>query len=73
MTFSRINVSGQIDVDKTSKLKEYDICHYYCFLDRGLMFQPKVFNGCHDELMMSMNLSNIAILIINGADYHLHY
>ena len=67
--FSRFNVSGQIDVDKTSNLKECDICHYYCFLDRRLTFQPKVCNGCHDELMMSVNLSNIAILNINGADY----
>ena len=26
-------------------------------------------NGCNDVLMMSMNLSDIAILSINGADY----
>ena len=32
-------------------------------------FQPNVFNGCHDVLMMSMNLSDIAILNINHADY----
>ena len=25
--------------------------------------------GCHDVSMMSMNLSNIAILIIDGIDY----
>ena len=40
------------------------------FLDKGLKFQPDVCNGCHDLLMMSMNLSNIAILNIKGADYH---
>ena len=28
-----------------------------------------VCNGCHDVLMMSMNLSDIAILNINSADY----
>ena len=27
-------------------------------------------NGCHDLLMMSMNLSDIAILNIKGSDYH---
>ena len=26
-------------------------------------------NGCNDVLMMSMNLSDIAILSINGTDY----
>ena len=26
--FNRIDVSERIDVNKTSKSKEYDICHY---------------------------------------------
>ena len=26
--------------------------------------------GCHDVLMMSMNISNIAILNIHGVDYY---
>ena len=34
------------------------------------MFQPYVCNRCHDLLMMSMNLSNIAILKIKNVDYH---
>ena len=33
------------------------------------MFQSNVFNGCHDLLMMSMNLIDIAILNIKSADY----
>ena len=32
------------------------------FLDKGFKFQANVCNGCHDLLMMSMNLSHIAIL-----------
>ena len=32
-------------------------------------FQQFVCNDCHDVLMMSVNLSNIAILNINNADY----
>ena len=34
------------------------------FLDKGFKFQPNVCNGCHDLLMMSMNLSDIATLNI---------
>ena len=33
------------------------------------MFQPKVWNEWHDLLMMSMNLSDIAILSIKSAGY----
>ena len=53
-----------------SKLKECDICHYRYFLDKGFNYQPHVCSGCHDLLMMSINLRNIAILNIKGADYH---
>ena len=34
------------------------------------MFQPGIFNGCHDLTMMSLNLSDFAVLNIKGADYH---
>ena len=62
--YDRINVSVGIDVNKTSELKECDICHCWCFLHKGFKFQPNVCNGCHDLLMMSMNLSDSAILNI---------
>ena len=49
--------------------KECDVCHYWYFLDKGFKFHSDVSNGCHGVLMTSMNLSDIAILNINGADY----
>ena len=39
------------------------------FINKGFKFYPNVYNRCHDLLMMSMNLSKIAILIIKSADY----
>ena len=67
--FDRIDVSEGIDVNKTSASKECDVCHYWYFLNYSFKFQPNVCNRCHDLLMMSMNLSNIAILNIKGSDY----
>ena len=62
--FNRINVFGEIDVNKTSASKECDIRHYWYFLNKGFRFQSYVYNQCHDLLIMSMNLSDIAILKI---------
>ena len=67
--YDRIDVSEGIDVNKTSASKEYDICYYWYFLNYSFKFQPNVYNRCHDLLMMSMNLSDIAILNIKGSDY----
>ena len=69
LEYYKIDVSEGIDVTKTSDAKECDICDYWYFLDKGFKFQPNVCNGCHDILMMSMNLSDIAILNINSVDY----
>ena len=67
--YDRIDVSERIDVNKTTESKECGICHYWYFLDKGFKFPSYVYNRCHDLVMMSINLSDIAILNIQGAYY----
>ena len=57
-------------INKKSESKEYNICHYWTFLHRGFTFQPNVSNRCLDLLMMSMNLSDIAIIDIKSVNYY---
>ena len=64
----RIDISEGIDINKASPSKEYDICHYWYFLNNRFKFQTYACNRCHDLLMMYMKLSNIAILKIKNAD-----
>ena len=68
--FDRNDVSEGTGVNKTSASKECNICHYWYSLNYSFKFQPNVFNGWHDLLMMSMNFINIAILNIKGSDYY---
>ena len=42
----------------------------FIILNKSFKFQPNVCNECHDLLMMSINLSDIAVLRIKSADYH---
>ena len=44
------------------------ICHYWCF-NHGFKFQDSVCNGCHDSTMLSVNISDIAIVTIKNVDY----
>ena len=67
--YDRIDVSEEIDVSKTSESKECNICYYWHFLKKGFKFQPNVCNKCHDLLMTSMNLHDIAVLNLKGSDY----
>ena len=67
--YDRIDVSEGIDVNKTSALKDCEVYHYWYFLNYSFKFQLKVFNRCHDLLMMSINLRDIAVLNIKVSDY----
>ena len=60
--YDRIDVSEDVNVNKTSKSRDCNIYHYWYFLGKGFKLQPDVCNGCQDALMMSMNLNDIAIL-----------
>ena len=55
------DVSVGINVNKTGASKEFGICHYWYVLNYSFKFQPNVCNRCHDLLMISRNLSDIAI------------
>ena len=58
-----------IYVSKKSKSKECDIYHYWYFLNKGFKLQPNICNGCHDLLMMTITLSDIAIFNLKGSDH----
>ena len=67
--FNRIDVSEGIDVNKAIVSKDCNICNYWYFLNYSFKFQTNVCNRCHDLLMMSLNLSDIAIINIKGSNY----
>ena len=67
--YDRIVIFKRIDVSKTSASKECDACHYLYFLNYSFKFRLNVCIRCHDLLMMSINLSGIAILDIERFDY----
>ena len=45
------------------------IC-YYWFFNHGFKFQNSICNGCHDLAMLSVNISDIAIVTVKNVVYH---
>ena len=68
LCFDRIHISKGTNVNKTSASKEFNIWQYWYFLNYSFNFQPNIYDRSHDLLIMSMNLSDIAILNIKGSD-----
>ena len=55
LEYDRIDISEGIDMDKTNKLRECDICHYWYFLDKNFNYEKYLCNGCHDLMQKAMN------------------
>ena len=66
--YNRIDISEGINPTKSNKSRECMICHYW-FFNHGFKFQDYVCNGCHDLTMLSVNISDIAIITVKNVDY----
>ena len=73
LEYDRIDVSQEIDVNKTSASKECDSCHYWYFLGKGFKYEPYLCNGCHDLIQKAMNFNDVAIVSVKGSDYRIHF
>ena len=69
LQYERIDISEGIDLNQSDKLKECMICRYWYFKDIGYKYEPLVYNGCHDLLMIVYDLKDFMILNIKGVDY----
>ena len=66
--YNRIYISKGIDPTKSNRSKGCMNCHYR-FFNHGCKFQDSVCNGCHVLAMLSITISDIAIITIKNIDY----
>ena len=68
MYYDRIDISEEVDPTKSNRSKECMIFHYWLFY-HGFTFQYSVCNGFYDLTMLSLNVSDVAIITIKNVDY----
>ena len=73
LEYERIDISEGIDLNKSDKSKECDICHYRFFLHKNFNYKPYLCNDCHDLMQKTINFNDVAIVSINGSDYRIHF
>ena len=66
--FDRIDINKGVDLVKSNNSNEFMICHYW-FFNHGFKFQHYVCNGCHNLTMLSVNISDIAIIFVKNVGY----
>ena len=72
--YDRIDISEGIDVNKTNdKSKEYEICHYWYFIDKNFNYQKYLCNRCHDLMQKALSFNNVNIKSVKDNDYRIHF
>ena len=73
LEYDRMDISEEIDVNKTNLSKECDIFHYLYFKDIGFKYQPYLCNGCHDLMQKAMVFNNVVVAYVKGNAYRIHF
>ena len=64
LKYDRIDISEEIDINKTNESKECMFCHYWYFLSKNVSYGPYTCYGCYDIVQGSTYFQNIAIVPI---------
>ena len=62
LRYQKIDISEEIDTNKTNASKESEVCHYWFFKNIVFKFEEHDCNKCHDLLTIAYSLKDIAIL-----------
>ena len=73
LEYDRIDISEEIDVNKTSLSKQYDICHYWYLKDISFSYEPRLCNGCNNLMKKAMSFNNVAIVYVKASSYIIHF
>ena len=71
--YATIEVSQEIDVNKTDGSQKCIICHYWYFLNINVRFQPEARNDCHELMQKAMSFNDVAIVNVKRNDYRIHF
>ena len=71
--YDRIDISEEIDVNKTNLLKECNIFYYWYFKDIDFKYEKYLCNGCHYLMQKPMSFNNVAIVYVKGSAYRIHF
>ena len=65
--YEKIDTSKGIDLTKSNKIIGCMLCHNW-FFNHGFEFQCSICNSCHDLTMLSVYVSDIAIITVKDVN-----
>ena len=73
LKYDKIDITEEIDVDKTNKSRECMFCHYWYFLNKNFSYGPFTCDSCYDIVQRSTGFKHIAILYVKNNAYRIYF
>ena len=82
LEYGKIDISEEIDFNKSSNSRECSLCHFWCFIDtfdelgirrKNFNYQKYLCDGCHDMSMKAVSIKNLAMVYSKGNAYRIHF
>ena len=68
-----IDVSKEVDVNKSYGSRKCIICHYWYFLEINFKFQSKLWDSCHHLMQEAMGFNDVAIVFVERNEYRIPF
>ena len=62
LEYDTIDISEEIDINKTNASKKCKICHYWYFKDIVFKYESHLCNGYHSLMQKAVSFNDIAII-----------
>ena len=73
LEYDRINISEEIDVNKTNASRECNIYHNWYFSEEGYKNEPYLSIGCHDLMQKAISFNDLSLVSIKRRDYRIYF
>ena len=73
LEYNRIDISEEIDINKTNASKEYIICHDQYFENIRFDIREDIHIGCHDLKQKAISFNDVTIVYVKGSAYRIHF
>ena len=73
LKYDKIDMSEEIDVNKTDRSKECMFRHYWYFLNKNFSYGPYTCDSCYDIVQRSTDFKNIAIVHIKKSVHRIYF
>ena len=73
LKYDRIDISEEIDINKTSESKQCKFCRYWYFLNKNFSYGSYTCDGCYDIVQRSTDFKNITIVHIKKSGYRIYF